>query len=262
MTWPGKNAMQNVRLAAVAIPWQGQPKDQVEDLALRYAIYYTPAHHSALERFGARWLGVDAFTREALAQPQLQGLQASDFTALTDDPRRYGFHATLKAPFHLAEGISEADLLTHFRQFATRTPAFETKNFKVASIRGFLAIVTDPADPQINALCDEVVKDFEQLRRALSPDDITRRRRSPLTPRQDKLMLAWGYPYVFEEFLFHMTLSNRITDPAIEEQMLAAAQQMALPLLDAPCSIDTIGLFIEREPGAPFQVLEAATLAG
>ena len=68
----------------------------------RYAIYYVPAPDSDLDRFGAQLLGYDAFSGEDLPLPDGILPAAPDWHDLTSDPRKYGFHATLKAPMSLA----------------------------------------------------------------------------------------------------------------------------------------------------------------
>ena len=70
----------------------------------RYAIYYAPAPDSDLDRFGAQLLGYDAFSGEDLPFPDGILQAAPDWHELTRDPRKYGFHATLKAPLSLAPG--------------------------------------------------------------------------------------------------------------------------------------------------------------
>ena len=70
----------------------------------RYAIYYVPDADSALSRFGAEILGYDPFTGNDVLVPGDLIMQAPDWPALIKDPRKYGFHATLKAPFPLAPG--------------------------------------------------------------------------------------------------------------------------------------------------------------
>ncbi len=86
-----------------------------------------------------------------------------------------------------------------------------------------------------------------------------RRRLAGLTPRQDELLLAWGYPYVFDEFRFHMTLTTRVFG-AEADRLEAAARHRFASLLDEPVAIDTLALFVEREPGGPFTILETASL--
>src|SRR5688572_2758569 len=84
----------------------------------RYAIYYVPAADSALHRFGAELLGYDAFSGEDLPFPVGILQAAPDWGDLTNDPRKYGFHATLKAPMSLASGKTEVELLAACAAFA------------------------------------------------------------------------------------------------------------------------------------------------
>ena len=70
----------------------------------RYAIYYAPAPGSGLDRFGATLLGYDAFTGKDLPFPEDILQVAPDWRGLTGDPRKYGFHATLKAPLSHGPG--------------------------------------------------------------------------------------------------------------------------------------------------------------
>ncbi|MEN3351695.1 MAG: hypothetical protein V7632_5330, partial [Bradyrhizobium sp.] len=74
----------------------------------RYAIYHAPAPDSVLHRFGSTMLGYDAASGDDLRFPD--GV-TPDWRELTQDPRKYGFHATLKAPISLADGKDEAGLI-------------------------------------------------------------------------------------------------------------------------------------------------------
>jgi hypothetical protein len=71
----------------------------------RYAIYWAPDPADPLHAAGATWLGRDPETGAACPQPDFSGL-----AALTADPRRYGFHATLKPPLRLRAGRTYEDL--------------------------------------------------------------------------------------------------------------------------------------------------------
>lgn len=227
---------------------------------MRFAIYYAPASDTALAALGAEWLGRDAYTGEDLTQPDVPGLSADEFRALTADPRRYGFHATLKPPFALAPEASGPDLDAALDRFAAARAGFDVR-LHVARIEGFLAIV--PAEPSaaLQALADDCVTAFEPYRAPLSAADVERRRRSGLTPRQDEHLLAWGYPYVFDEFRFHMTLSQRVEGRAAD-RLESAAREAFADVLSAPVHIDTLGLFVEDEAGRPFHIRRTVTFAG
>src|SRR4051794_21130281 len=84
----------------------------------RYAIFYVSAPDSELDRFGTRLLGYDAHTGEDLPFPDDIMRMAPDWRDLTRDPRKYGFHATLKAPLSLAPGKTEAELFAACESFS------------------------------------------------------------------------------------------------------------------------------------------------
>ena len=116
----------------------------------RYAIYFVPPAGSELYRFGSGLLGYDCYTGKDV--PQDNGLHAPDWAELTREPRRYGFHATLKAPFRLLPSATEADLAAELRRFAAfpRTPA--TIEPVIRPIGQFIAIVAGEPCPEVDRL--------------------------------------------------------------------------------------------------------------
>ena len=178
--------------------------------ARRYAIYFVPAAESALYRFGSATIGYDCISGQEVPPPASLGALPADWPALTEEARKYGFHATLKAPFRLREGASEQELLDAFAAFAERchtAPAFDPQ---VAVLGGFVAIVPRGAEPALMQLADDCVVAFEAFRAPLSVEDWQRRlRNSDLDDRQKAHLQRWGYPYVFDQFRFHMTLTGR-----------------------------------------------------
>lgn len=175
----------------------------------RYAIYHVPPAAAALTRFGATMLGYDAFAAKDLDHPAATGA-FPDWHALTADPRKYGFHATLKAPFLLRDGASEADLVAAFDRFVATPRALPLITPVVRAIGSFIAVVPEAPVAALSRLADDSVRDFEDVRAPLSAYDRERRLKSPLTPRQIAHLDQWGYPYVFEEFRFHMTLTGSL----------------------------------------------------
>lgn len=219
----------------------------------RYAIYYVPAASDPLARRAAAWLGRDVFTGEVLQRPAV-GLEGLDLDALTASPRGYGFHATLKAPFELAADRSEAELLDFAERFAERQPSF-TAPLAVASLGRFIALRLAAESPGMQAFHAACVKDFDAFRAPLSDFDLARRRKAPLTAEQDERLLAWGYPYVFEDFRFHMTLTDAVRDPDVSERLVAALQAHFADL-EGPHRFDSVAVFKQDDRDAPFQVLQ------
>jgi putative phosphonate metabolism protein len=224
----------------------------------RYAIYYAPPA-GAFATATAAWLGWDAATGQPAPHPVLQGLPAP-VADLTRAPRKYGFHGTIKAPFRLAQGVTEDHLRAEVAALAARLPAATARGLTLARLKGFLALVPDGDDTEILALGAEVVTALDPLRADLTPAEIARRNPDRLTPRQRRLLDLWGYPYVMEEFRFHLTL----TDDLPEDQAAAVAQVLApwlAPHLPQPFAIDDLCLFGQDAQGR-FHLLSRHALTG
>ncbi len=191
----------------------------------RYAIYYAPESGSALDRFGAHLLGYDAYRGDELPFPD--GI-VPDWRELTQDPRKYGFHATLKAPISLADGKTETELLAACASFAEASRPIPIITPVVNAISDFIAIVPGERSAQLESLAADCVRAFDSFRTPLTTEDRARRNPSKLTPRQCDYLDHWGYPYVMEEFRFHMTLTGRL-QPERREAMVADAGGNDLP---------------------------------
>ena len=130
---------------------------------MRYAVYFTPAASHPLTEAGAAFLGRDAFTGAARSQPAIAGLSPADVAAATADPRRYGFHATLKAPFACRPGVSEGEILSAFHRFAAGCTAFRAP-LSVSTLDGFLALTPAAPAPALSALAADCVVAFDRFR--------------------------------------------------------------------------------------------------
>ena len=180
-------------------------------MAHRYALYLAPHGDSALHRFASRWLGRDAITGEALEQPFVEHVPADTLREITASPRRYGFHGTIKPPFRLANGHSGDDLHRAARLFAAAWPAMALK-LEVRSLRGFLALMLAARSPELDSFAAACVRDLEPFRAPLTPAEREQRERASLTPRQRAHLEQFGYAYVMQDFVFHMTLTERLRD--------------------------------------------------
>jgi putative phosphonate metabolism protein len=223
-------------------------------MSARYAIYYAPPAGSALWREASAWLGRDAATGQEVARPGVAGLEDLDVAVLTADPRHYGFHATLKAPFELAEGRTETELLAAASEFAVGLQAFEAR-IAPAALGPFLAFRLQDGEAEMQALHAACVRGFEAFRAPLGEADLARRRRARLTPDQDSRLVAWGYPYIFEDFRFHMTLTGSIADEALRARVLAALQDH-FAAASGPHRFDGVAVFRQTDRQTPFDVVE------
>ena len=228
---------------------------------MRYAIYFTPEKDDPLTRAAERWLGRSAFGGHQITPTAAGSFSAAEIAFHTAAARRYGFHATLKAPFRLAEGKSEAELIAALENFAASREPFLVEPVKLARLGGFFALVPAVASRELDQLAADVVTEFEPYRAPLTQDEIARRNPDGLSPAQLKNLYKWGYPHVFEEFRFHMTLTGRI--PAAEaERMQQAIEEFFGPLLLQPLQVSTLALFAEPEAGAPFHIMSLHALGG
>lgn len=231
-------------------------------MASRYAIYYAPPPGSALDALGRDWLGRDAATGKIAPQPLVPGFSAERIAALTDDPRRYGFHGTLKPPFALADGTTEADLLAAFDLFARRRPPLDLPALRFQEIGRFLALVPGETSPALNDLARDAVEFFDRFRRPAGSDELARRRKSGLTPRQDAYLERWGYPYVMAEFRFHLTLTGSIADAGERALLHRHLSRATAHLTRDPFAIDAVCLFVQPGDGQPFRIKTRALLTG
>ena len=198
----------------------------------RYAIYFAPDPETPLWRFGCSVLGCDAGTGLDEPVPEALAGLGLDWRAATEEPRRYGFHATLKAPFRLAEGRCEEDLLAAAAAFAARRDAFEIPRLEPRALGRFIALVLAEPHAVLHALADDCVRDLDALRAPLTDTERARRGAAALPPRAAAYLERWGYPQILEDFRFHMTLTGPLPE-AQRPAVLERAQALHAPL-DAP----------------------------
>nr|CAD6428074.1 hypothetical protein REQ54_03127 [Rhizobium sp. Q54] len=220
---------------------------------MRYAIYFSPAPYDPLTATASEWLGRDAFAGETRDVPASLSLSAGQWRELVAEPRRYGFHATLKAPFELREGRTEAELVDAFDRFAASAEVLEIPRVVIGHLGPFFALVPHALHPPLQAFAASVVRDFEPFRAPLSDADMARRKPERLTAAQRAHLMTWGYPYVMEEFRFHMTLTGPV-DPALAPSVEEELQQRFSSCTNVPLTLDGLALFVERSRGEPFTI--------
>jgi putative phosphonate metabolism protein len=213
----------------------------------RVAIYYCPREDDPLFTAGAAWLGWDPAFAEAVAQPELPGIEE-----VTAEARVYGFHATLKPPMRLAEGCSWYDLINATRAVASSTKPFELPPLEVRDLHGFLALrETEPCAP-LQALADACVVELDALRAPPAEAELARRRRARLTDAQEAMLVRYGYPYVLETWFFHMTLTRRLSEG--EHGFWNAETERFFPMAVAPRTVSDVCLFTQSAAGTPFTI--------
>ena len=224
----------------------------------RYAIYYMP-EAGPLADFTARWLGWDAQAGHEAARPAFGPLPAP-IEAITESPHKYGFHGTIKPPMRLAKGRDGAGLHAAMGALATRLPAVTLEGLELARLGGFLALVPRGETGALARLAASVVTGLDDFRAPAPPEELSRRRAAGLSPRQEAHLLEWGYPYVMEDFKFHLTLTGKL--PADQAELVEAALRPQIaPLLPAPLAINSLCLCGQAADGR-FHLLHRYTLTG
>jgi len=207
--------------------------------AMRVALYWTPPLGDPLFDAGNRWLGRDPETGAMLRQPNIEGL-----AEITADARRYGFHGTLRPPMQLATGWE--DFMTAATQVAHAGRPFVLPALRVSDVDGFLAITMSAPCPAFAALAEACVRGTEPHRRMPDTAELARRRAAGLTPRQEAMLTQWGYPYVMQDWVFHMTLSRRL-DAATMARLLPAAKAHFAAALAMPRMVEDVCVFTQGD---------------
>jgi len=222
--------------------------------AARYAIYAAPLPDDPLWAFGCGVIGYDAATGATVDKGTFAGFEPDVWASLTAEPRRYGFHGTLKAPFELADGVGEHDLARALDAFGAARQVALGGRLAVTRLGRFVALCPEGRPPALHALADDVVASFDRFRAPLSPADRARRKPEALSERQRGYLDRFGYPYVLEDFRYHMTLTGPLS-PEHAPEVAAALTAAFMPLEVQPFSVDALVLFKQPSRDARFHIL-------
>ena len=219
---------------------------------MRCAICFTPPADDALTVAAARWLRRDPYTGARIAWP-VEGLVETDHAFLTAAPRRIGFHGSLKAPFRIATEHELGDVQAALVKFCRRVSPLTVDAMRIALIENFFALVPTEPNPELHELATDFVTVFDQYRSPTSDLDLARGDIGRLNGRQFANLMAWGHPYVLDQFRFHMTLTGPIDE--LERDYVAQMLHRHFgTLAGEPLCISQVALFVEPEPNAPFLI--------
>lgn len=229
-------------------------------MTARYAVYFSPARHSPWWTFGAHWLGRDECQDTAMPQPASSQAELADLSSITAEPRRYGFHATLKAPFYLRGEHTVDDLTVRMEALAKTLMPVDLGPLRAVMLGNFVALVPVIRPAPLAPLADACVLGLDDLRAPLSGADLARRLGVPLNAREQELLRQYGYPYVLERFRLHFTLSGPVpthTARCVIQEVVEPVRQLNTTV---PLQLDRLCLFVESAPGQPFKRLIDFTL--
>ena len=229
-------------------------------LAPRYAIYCVPRADTALYRFGASVLGYDCYRGEAAAL--MDGVEPALWAGFVREPSVYGFHGTLKAPLYLAEGRAEDELTAAVSEFAASRPTVAVGELVIRELGSFIALVPNEPCPPLNRLAADCVQTFDSFRAPMSEQERMRRVKPGLSARQIGNIDRWGYPYVFDDFRFHMTLTGSLQEPERKRALQSLCHKLERISHPLSLTIDQIVIARQADSSSPFKVMTVAPLGG
>ena len=223
----------------------------------RYALYFAPPEGADWTRLATAWLGWDMEPGAEVAPPEAPGI---DVAGITERPRKYGLHGTIKPPFRLAEGMDFEALHDGFARFCATQAPVTLDGLALTRLGRFLALTPLGETDALSALAARTVETLDPFRAPLTEAELDKRRKSGLNARQDALLTRWGYPYVMDQFRFHITLSGKL-DRDTAEQVRDALLPYVEPRLPRPFAVDALTLCGEDSTGY-FHELHRYALSG
>jgi putative phosphonate metabolism protein len=232
------------------------------EAAARYALYYAPRPDEGLAMAASQWLGWNPESGRARRLPLSSGFTIERLAEITAEPRRYGFHGTLKSPIALADDATEADFLAAVGSLAATMRPITIRSMVLGELSTFLALI--PAEPclALQDLADRCVVEFDEFRRPPDETELARRRAAGLSPRQEQLLTRWGYPYVLEEWRFHLTLTGNLPDATERAAVKDLLRRRFSSFIGAPLQVRDLCVFRQNAPDRAFTVLARFRLGG
>lgn len=212
----------------------------------RVAVYYAPERDDPLWAAGVGWLGRDPETGENRPVPEVVPR-----ANVLQEAANYGFHGTLKPPMQLAKGMHYADFRAAVIALAAGLTPFELPALAVHDLHGFLALRESTPCIPLQAMADIAVAELDAFRAPASPDELARRRRGGLSAAQDAMLLRWGYPYVFQQWRFHLTLTRRLDEEEMR-RLKPAAEAWFAAALALPRRVESLAIYVQASPGGAF----------
>jgi Protein of unknown function (DUF1045) len=220
--------------------------------ASRIALYYAPPQDCAWWRAGCEWLGRDPQSGEIFDHAASSSIAGVPYREVIAAPRRYGWHGTLVAPFHCASGVGPLDVLATAQSWARGITTPADIALRPALMGRFVALrAASEADEAIlRDVAASALRALAACRTRASSEDVERRIVPGMSARQIALLREWDYPYVMDEFRFHMTVASSLDSPAAQEAVAAEWRTRIESL--GPLPFNGAALFVEKEPGADF----------
>ena len=216
-----------------------------KQMTARYAVYYSPSDQSELAGFGEAIL-----RRTAVQIPELDDGIGQERRRMLKRPRHYGFHATLKAPFELANGTTVEKLGDAVQALSVTLETIPLAGLRICSFNGFAALAFERQPESCAFLARRSVLELEPFRAPLSEEDYLRRNPDQLSDRQRGFLKEFGYHHILDDFDFHMTLSGEL--PPDPTRFLAWLDQEFRRMVSDVPLLDRLALFMQPDRESPF----------
>lgn len=220
-------------------------------MAARYAIYYTPPRNSRLESAGIHWLGRTPLRYGQPPHDIPEGFFKQEYYKIIEAPRWYGFHGTIRAPFELAKHVTPKTFVEEIRNICASHTPFKLSGLSISCFGGFLALTPATACPELLKLHSDLIRRLDHLRPQLSRFDLKRHLDKQLSERQERLLRRFGYPFVLEEFKFHMTLTGTIEDK-VRRSYKEKMEHILNPYLTESIPINEVTVYMQPDRKTPF----------
>lgn len=205
---------------------------------------------------GSSWLGWDTISGQPASQPETDS--AVNIQKITEAPRKYGLHATIKAPFRLANNVTVLELEQQLKILCGAIKPVEF-NLKLSELSGFFALTPTVKNTELRKLHTKVVRELDYFRAQPTKEEIIKRRENQLTSEQDQNLIKWGYPYIFENFYFHITLTGKIPED-FRNKVKGKIENFFQPVLQQKINLSELALVGEAKDGN-FYVIRQMPLA-
>jgi len=223
----------------------------------RIALYFSPVKSSALNHFGEALLGrTNKAARNENSQSSFPN--QSKWKRLTEKPAHYGFHATLKAPFEISKNKTLDMLIQEVEAFAKTQSPHTLNTLGPSELSNFMALTVSEQSKGLADFAFQCVTKFEDFRKPLSESDIARRKQQTLSKRQLELLNQFGYPYIDDEFRFHMTLSGQLAKD--DHDFHAWASSLYSEMVKEVPVLDQLCLFTQEDRKSAFVEVERFSL--
>lgn len=216
----------------------------------RYALYYIPRYQDELYKIGSQIIGYSIEEGSILSSPHQ--------TKYNKSVSKYGLHGTLVAPFNTL--LTQEDLLQFVTSVCSKISELQIGFLKVYRMpRQYIALIPDHLESTLNELDNYLVRQIHQIRLPICQQNIPNH--TDLSEQYVQNILKWGYKYVFDDFNFHITLTDVINDEQMLNQEFYTIKNNLKQALNKTIILDSVCLVRQDKSQEPFKIIKRINLS-